>query len=397
MAQEKTLILDKKNKFLKQISSKPGVYLFLTKKKEVLYVGRATFLNKRVSSYFQRQIDPRLEKMVNQAYFLKFISLDNLLEAIILEANLIKKYWPKYNIREKDNRSFIYIIIPKKDFSAPFLARAKELEKISPENAEIFGPYKSLSLVKTALRIIRKIFPYSTCQINSGRPCFDYQIGLCPGACLGIISKEEYQKNIQNIVFLLKGEKKELIRKLKKENPDKIFALQHIEDVALIEKKEEIMIKHPFAKIEGYDISHFSGQETVGAMVSFSNGEPDKKFYRLFKIKNAKNKDDLDCLRETLRRRFGHPEWPFPNLVLVDGGLPQIRTIENLFRELKVQIPLVGISKYQNDKLVFPKGMKKSLKELITTNKNLILKAREESHRFANSYRKRLFEKRLTS
>ncbi|MDD5760577.1 MAG: GIY-YIG nuclease family protein [Candidatus Pacebacteria bacterium] len=396
MSQEKVVILDKKNKFLKQIPSRPGVYLFLTKKKEVLYVGRATFLNKRVLSYFQNRMEPRLEEMVNQAYFLKFIPLNNLLEAIILEANLIKKYWPKYNIREKDNRSFIYIIIPKKDFSAPFLVRAKELEKISPEDTEIFGPYKSLSLVKTALRIIRRIFPYSTCQTNSGRPCFDYQIGLCPGACLGIISKEEYQKNIQNIILLLKGEKKELIKKLKKENPDKIFALQHLEDVALIEGEEKIA-GHPFIKTEGYDISHFSGQETVGAMVSFLNGKPDKKFYRLFKIRKAKGRDDLDCLREVLSRRFKHSEWPFPNLVLIDGGLPQVRTVENLFRELKIQIPLVGISKYQNDKLVFPRGMKKSLKELIATNKSLLLKVREEAHRFANSYRERLFEKKLTA
>lgn len=396
MAQEKILALDKEHKFLKKLPSKPGVYLFLTKKKEVLYVGRATFLNKRVSSYFQKRLEPRLEEMVNKSFYLQFIPTDNLLEAIILEANLIKKYWPKYNIRDKDNRSFVYIVIPQKDFSAPFLARAKELEKISPDKAEIFGPYKSLSLVKTALRIIRKIFPYSTCQINSGRPCFDYQIGLCPGACLGIISKEEYQKNIQNIILLLKGEKKELIKKLKKENPDKIFALQHIEDVALIDQEEK-GFKHPFGRIEGYDISHFSGKETVGAMVSFLNGEPDKKFYRLFKIKNAKNQDDLDCLREVLERRFRHPEWPFPNLVLIDGGLPQVRTVKNLFKELKIQIPLAGISKYQNDKLVFPQGMKKSLKELIATNKSLLLKVRNEAHRFANSYRKKLFKKRIAS
>jgi len=396
MAQEKILALDKEHKFLKKLPSKPGVYLFLTKKKEVLYVGRATFLNKRVSSYFQKRLEPRLEEMVNKSFYLQFIPTDNLLEAIILEANLIKKYWPKYNIRDKDNRSFVYIVIPQKDFSAPFLARAKELEKISPDKAEIFGPYKSLSLVKTALRIIRKIFPYSTCQINSGRPCFDYQIGLCPGACLGIISKEEYQKNIQNIILLLKGEKKELIKKLKKENPDKIFALQHIEDVALIDQEEK-GFKHPFGRIEGYDISHFSGKETVGAMVSFLNGEPDKKFYRLFKIKNAKNQDDLDCLREVLKRRFWHSEWPFPNLVLIDGGLPQVRTVKNLFKELKIQIPLVGISKYQNDKLIFPQGMKKSLKELIATNKSLLLKVRNEAHRFANSYRKKLFKKRIAS
>jgi len=381
---------------LQKISKSSGVYFWLDNREKVLYVGRATNLKNRLSQYFLSNVEPKIKEMVSQAKKIKTIETKTLLEAIILEAKYIKKYWPKYNIRDKDNRSFVYIVIPQKDFSAPFLARAKELEKISPDKAEIFGPYKSLSLVKTALRIIRKIFPYSTCQINSGRPCFDYQIGLCPSACLGIISKEEYQKNIQNIILLLKGEKKELIKKLKKENPDKIFALQHIEDVALIDQEEK-GFQHPFGRIEGYDISHFSGKETVGAMVSFLNGEPDKKFYRLFKIKNAKNQDDLDCLREVLKRRFRHPEWPFPNLVLIDGGLPQVRTVKNLFKELKIQIPLVGISKYQNDKLIFPQGMKKSLKELIATNKSLLLKVRNEAHRFANSYRKKLFKKRIAS
>ncbi|MGB9681198.1 MAG: hypothetical protein ACPLXL_01495, partial [Minisyncoccia bacterium] len=259
---------------------------------------------------------------------------------------------------------------------------------------EVFGPYKSYSLVKTFLRIIRRVFPYSACKINSGKPCFDYQIGLCPGACLGIISKEDYRKNIENMILLLKGEKKRLIQKLKKENPNKILALKHLEDVALI--KEEELKEERFLRIEGYDISHFFGKETVGAMVSFLNGEPDKSFYRLFKIKSSKEKDDLMALEEVLKRRFNHKEWPFPDLVLVDGGLPQVQRAKNVLRELGLEIPIVGISKYQNDKLVFPKGLKKNLKNLIELSKNLLLKVRDEAHRFANKYRKKLLKKKIT-
>jgi len=387
------ILIDKEKNFFKKIPQKPGVYLFLDKNKKVLYVGRATSLEKRVKGYFQKLLDDRLAEMVNNSVYLKIIPTSNVLEAIILEANLIKKFWPKYNIRERDDRSFIYIVIPQKDFSFPIIVRKKELEKMSLLKAEIFGPYKSYSLVKTALRIIRRVFPYSTCKVNSGKPCFDYQIGLCPGACLGIIPKEEYQKNIDNIVLLLKGQKKKLIKKLKKENPDKIFALKHLEDVALI-KKEDIMEKN-FFRIEGYDISHFSGQETVGAMVSFKNGEPDKNFYRLFKIKFSKEKDDLSALEEVLRRRFQHKEWPFPDLIVVDGGLPQINRVQKVFKSMKLSFPFVGISKYQSDKLVFPKKTKKSLKKIIEATKDLLIKVRDEAHRFANSYRKRVFSKKI--
>ncbi|MGE4554781.1 MAG: GIY-YIG nuclease family protein [Candidatus Paceibacterota bacterium] len=388
----KVFSIDKKRNFLEKLPEKPGVYLFLDKEKKVLYVGRATSLKQRVKSYFQKFLEPRLEEMVENASFLKIIPTGNILESIILEANLIKKFWPKYNIRERDDRSFVYIVIPKKDFSYPIIVRKKDLEKFTPLKAEIFGPYKSYSLIKTALRIIRRIFPYSTCKINSGKPCFEYQIGLCPGACLGIISKEEYQKNIDNIILLLKGKKKKLIEKLKKENPDKIFALKHIEDAALI--KEE-PLKKDFLRIEGYDISHFSGGETVGAMVSFKNGEPEKEFYRLFKIKFSKEKDDLSALEEILKRRFKHTEWPFPDLVIIDGGLPQVQRVQKVFEQMEIKIPFVGISKYQNDKLIFPKKTKASLKKMLESSKDLLLKVRDEAHRFANSYRKKLFFKKI--
>jgi len=165
-------------------------------------------LRRRVKNYFDTNLEPRLQEMVSLASKIKYQKTDNLLEAIILEANLIKKYWPKYNIRERDNRSFVYIVIPKQDFTKPMIVRGRELKKFPASKAEIFGPYKSLTTTETALKIIRRIFPYSTCQINSGKPCFDYQIGLCPGACFGAISKEDYQKNIENIILLLKGRKR---------------------------------------------------------------------------------------------------------------------------------------------------------------------------------------------
>jgi excinuclease ABC subunit C len=383
----------------KKLPDKPGVYFFLGKKGTILYIGRATSLKKRVASYFQRFLDPRIKEMVENAAKLKFQKTDTVLESIILEANLIKKHWPKYNIKERDNCSFVYVVIPQKmDFPYPMLFRERELEKLSI-NGKIFGPYQSLGLIKNALRIIRRIFPYSSCKPNSGKACFNYQVGLCPGACVGKISKQEYQKNIKNIILLLEGKKKNLLKKLEKENPDKIKNLEHVRDVALIDNSEiwnlGFRIRNFAQRIEGYDISHLSGKETVGSMVVFSNGEADNTQYRLFKIRGAGN-NDLEALREVILRRFHHREWNFPELVVVDGGRPQVDYVFKTLKEKSLNIPLVGISKLADDKLVFPKDMKKNTRELIQSSKSILLKVRNESHRFAlNFSRKKRYNRNL--
>ncbi|MDD3548745.1 MAG: GIY-YIG nuclease family protein [Candidatus Paceibacterota bacterium] len=378
----------------KKLPLNPGVYLFTDKKGEVLYVGRATSLRRRVLSYFQKDLEPRIAEMVGLAKKIEFRKTDSVLEAIILEANLIKKYWPKYNIKEKDDRSFVYIVFGgDKDFPRPLIIRGREFGNLPPAK-HIFGPYQSLALVKNALRIIRRIFPYSLCKPLSGKPCFDYQIGLCPGACLGEISPQEYKKNIKNITLLLAGRKKQLLKKLKKANPTAFKSLKQIEDASLVSRDEtENDFDSAFYRVEAYDVSHFAGKETVGAMVVFINNQPDKTQYRLFKIKTALPNDDLSALEEMISRRFRHQEWLKPNLLLVDGGLPQVRKVSQTLKKLTIAVPVAGISKYQNDKLIFPSGLDKTLKIAIENLKGTLLKARNEAHRFSNAYRKKLLNR----
>lgn len=380
------------NKFIKQskkFPKTPGVYQFIGKNNEVLYIGRAVNLNRRLLNYFQKQLDPRIVEMVVLAKKIKFIKTANLLEAVILEANLIKKHWPKYNVKDKDDRSFIYVVIPKKEYTRPFLVRGHELQKFPRDAARVFGPYQSLSLVNHAFKIIRRIFPYSTCAINSGKPCFDYQVGLCPGACISAISAKDYQKNINNIILLLSGKKKALFQKLKKDNLEQARALRHIQDVALLERSDlenRESIGGNIRRIEAYDISHLSGKETVGSMVVFDDGRPNKSQYRLFKIKKAPANDDLRSLAEVLERRFNHQEWPWPDLILIDGGKPQIDFVFPILRNRRINIPFLGISKLQNDKLVFPVKTKAAFKNMAEAIKNTLLRAREEAHRFAINF-----------
>lgn len=391
----------------KSLPLSPGVYIWLDKENKPLYVGRATSLRSRVLQYFRKDIDSRIGEMVGLAKKIKYHQTPSVLEAIILEANLIKKYWPKYNVKDKDNRSFVYIVFPKTDFPKPIVVRGRELESFPASTAKIFGPYQSTTLVRNALKVIRRIFPYSTCKPNS-KPCFDYQVGLCPGVCVGAISKEDYneilksrraskkenkfpflltpsdyQKNINNIMMLLRGEKNRLLKKLSKENPAAALALKHFQDVTLITREDFVVGEQKFNRIEGYDISHFAGKEVYGSMVVFTGGKPDKAQYRLFKIRTVGN-NDLDALKEMMERRLRHAEWPKPDLILIDGGKPQVDYIYKVTQQFQVAAPMLGISKLNGDRLVFPAGTKNVFKDLAETIKRTLQGVRDEAHRFAN-------------
>ncbi|HOZ53302.1 MAG TPA: GIY-YIG nuclease family protein [bacterium] len=380
--------MNKLKETIKNIPAKPGIYFWLDGRGEILYVGRATSLKSRLSQYFLSNVDSRIKEMVSIAKRIKTIETPTLLEAIILEAKYIKKYWPKYNIKDRDDRSFIYIIIPKKDFTSPLMIRGKDLIKYSEKDNHIFGPYQSFSLVKNALRIIRRIFPYGTCRPNSGKACFDYQIGLCPGSCLGLINKKDYNKNIKNIILLLQGKKELLLKRLAKENPQQAKSLKHLQDVSLL-GQELSLEKIPFSRIEAYDISHFSGKEAYGSMVVFNSfGQPDNQEYRLFKIKNSFLSDDLRALEEVLDRRFSHPEWKSPDLILIDGGKPQIDFLQSIFKRYKVN-NFVGLSKFSGDEIIFNDRANDNFRKKVLNIKNILLQARDEAHRFANLARKK--------
>ncbi|MCX6736992.1 MAG: GIY-YIG nuclease family protein [Candidatus Parcubacteria bacterium] len=376
---------------IKKIPDKPGIYFFIDSKNKILYIGRAISLKRRLANYFQKNLESRIREMVNLAKTIKFQTTDNLLEAIIYEALAIKKHWPKYNIKDNDDRSFIYIVIDENQkYPKPIIVRSKEADKFlntARKKIHIFGPYQSLYLVKNALQIIRRIFPYSLCKPNS-KPCFDYQIHMCPGICCGQILISDYRRNISHIVMLLNGQKQKLLSKLIKENPEKAKALKHIQDVTLLQKENSLIKIKSFRRLEGYDISHLSGRETFGAMVVFSDFLPDKKSYRLFKIKSAPAHDDLRALAEMVQRRFKHLEWPKPDLILIDGGKPQVQFLSLVLSRLKINIPLVGLSKMDNDRLVFGKNIKKSTEEMILTLYDNLKSLRDEAHRFANRGRK---------
>ncbi|MEX2436927.1 MAG: GIY-YIG nuclease family protein [Candidatus Paceibacterota bacterium] len=420
----------KKEDLYKNIPEVPGVYIMKDKKDSILYIGKAVNLKKRVSSYFKRPHDSRIELMVQKIYKIDYKETPSALEALILESDLIKKNLPPFNIKEKDDKSFLWVKITNKEtFPRVLLARGteKEVEGTS-RKFSWFGPFTNASDIKSALKIIRKIFPYSTHsekdvkepaglprrfaprndnKKTSSRGCTYYQIGLCPGTCIGSISKEDYKKNIRGIKEILKGKRKGLIKRLQREMKQasdslefekaslikkKVFALSHIQDVSLISQPEVGALgsknKKTILRVEGYDISNISGTSSVGSMVVLENDKLNVSQYRKFKINTIKQQDDVGMMKEVLRRRLKHEEWRFPDLILVDGGKGQVNGAREVLEEGGFDWPVIGIAK----------GKKRKKNEFIGkapnwVSENNLIKLRDEAHRFAQKYHKELRKK----
>jgi len=386
------------------IPDSPGVYIFKGNKKDPLYIGKATSLKSRVRSYFDGRIKEsrgeHIENMAMQAKTLEWVETDSVLEALLLEANLIKKYKPRYNTKEKDDKSFNYVVVTKEAYPRVMLMRGKELfspcKKTDHEIKYLFGPFPRGSILKGALKIIRKILPFrDTCLPKRGAPCFNRQINLCPGVCTGEISQKEYAKQIQNIKLLFEGKKKNVINRLTKEMSlaakelrfenaqelkRKIFSLKHIQDVALI--KNDALKAPSGYRIEGYDIAHISGKEAVGSMVVVSDGELDTDEYRKFKIKSFDGVNDTRALKEILARRLEHSQWQLPRLIVVDGGKAQKNAAEKILNEAGIAVPVVSVVKDERHR---PKGIL-GRKDIASKYEKEILLANTEAHRFAVKY-----------
>jgi len=392
---------------IKKIPNKPGVYFFLVGR-QVVYIGKATSLRDRVKSYFSGPIEKtrglRIKAMVDEVTRVDFKETESVLEALLLESALIKKHGPKYNVRERDDKSHYHVVITSEDFPRVLLVRNRDLStSIDPEMIKkSFGPFPSSVQIKEALRLIRKIFPYrDKCQPGQNKPCFNYQIGLCPGVCLGVISRSDYQKNIRHLILFLQGRKKYLITKLETEMKravakknfeqageyrNQIFALRHIQDVSLI-KGENLNVETGF-RIEAFDIAHLSGRDTVGVMTVLLGGDLAKDQYRRFIMKGsqAKTINDTANLAELLARRFRHQEWSWPDLIVLDGGKPQLNTAKKFLEKISLSIPAVAVTKDENHRPKDIIGDKKMIKKY----QDLILLANFESHRFAiNFHQKR--------
>lgn len=420
----------------------PGVYLMKNAAGDVIYVGKATSLKRRVSSYFQKtrnsELGTRIGQMVGEIHTIDYIVKPTVIEALILEANLIKYYFPPYNVKDKDNKSFLYLVITKEDFPKPLLIRGTELgDDASKRYKAVFGPYTSPRALRAALDLIRKAIPWSTCESpkskacpersrrvesrKSGiaarrapRACFYYHLKLCPGVCIGAISKKDYGKIIRALIMFFEGKKNDLLKQFKKEMKtaakakefetaadlrNRIYFLEHIQDVAILKREDEDVDKiregeapvNLFGRIEGYDISNISGTSSVASMVVFENGAPAKAEYRKFRIKTVSGSNDVASMKETLVRRFRNP-WRKPDLILIDGGWPQVNAAKAVVQHFELGIPVVGLAKgpeRKKDELICDEN-NLEICALCEKHKYLLVAVRDEAHRFAIIYHRKV-------
>ncbi len=505
---------------LTKIPHEPGCYIYKDSKDNIIYVGKALDLRKRVSSYLNRNTDPKTKMLVSQIKDVDFIVTDNEKEALILENNLIKKHQPKYNINLKDAKRYAYIQVTDEKFARLLLAR-KRIDK-----GRFYGPFVSAAERDYVLELLRKIFSIRTCKRMPKKACLRHHIGLCHAPCIGKISTEEYDKKMKKVEMVLKGNTKELIflldsemkeysRKKMFENAarlrDQISALEHLsekqamersrrydEDIVsyivregkaylmlfnvrqgvllnknefvfdymndffedfllqyyesnkdrkqviipydispgleqfLLEKKIEIVIPKQGVKkkllllvdkniesaffgredllkdvqkklklekanvIECFDVSHLSGSSTVGSMVQFRNGMPDKSNYRRFRIKTVSGIDDFSAIKEIVYRRYARlkkENKDMPDLVIIDGGKGQLKSALSALESAGVKIPVISIAKREEEiyfpGLSYPLRLKEKDKVLL-----FIRSVRDEAHRFAIKYQRMLQDKK---
>jgi len=382
------------------IPDKPGVYFFL-KGKEILYIGKATSLGDRVKSYFDKDLietrGPIVLDMVFKADKIKWQTADSMLEALILEAELIKKHQPKYNTKEKSDKSFNYVCITKEKLPKVIIVRGKNV-KHQMFN-KIFGPYTNSSQLKEAMKIIRPIFPFLD-EKSKNYYKFYKQVDLVPdiSSTNGI---KKYKNDIKNLELFFEGKKKRILENLQKEMKKyakqrefekagevkrQIFALQHINDVALITSDTKISLPISSLRIEAYDIAHMSGKNIVGVMTVIENREVAKHQYRKFKIKTQSGTNDTGALKEVLERRLAHPEWPFPAFIVVDGGIAQINTAKAILAKMGPKIDVISVLKDERHK---PKNIIGD-KNIVSKYKREILLINSEAHRFAINYHKNM-------
>lgn len=408
--------MDVKSK-IKQLPLTSGVYLMKNARGKILYVGKALSLRKRVQSYFRAtKTFSKTDLLVKEIRDIECIETHSEAGALILEASLIKRYRPKYNIELRDDKSYPFIEITGEKFPRIAVVRPR---KKNPRSV-YFGPYVGASLVREALHIIRRIFPFRTCDPFPPKACLDYDIGLCDAPCTGNISRRDYRRNIRHVRLILEGKKDRLLKDLKREMQqlsraqrfeaagvirDQLQALSALysgtPDINFYKEAEQLkqLLHLPRApeRIEAFDISTMMGEHSVGSMVSFFNGKPDKRNYRRFRIKQVAGIDDFQMIAEVVGRRYRRLKEEgaaFPDLIVIDGGKGQLSAASTALAALDVNIPLMALAKRQEE-IFLPKKRGPVILPSSSLGLRLLQRVRDEAHRFAVSYHRHLRTKNV--
>ena len=412
---------------LSALPKEPGVYK-LSSKKEVLYIGKASNLRRRVLSHFTRPTSRDL-LFIEKVSRVGYQNTPSDIEALLLESALIKRELPRYNVMWRDDKKYFYVGLTKEKLPRVFLTHQPHSEK----DTEYLGPFVDGRALKLTLRLLRSVFPYYTRTPHPALPCASCHLGLCPGPAPNAAA---YKKNLKRLKSVLQGKRGTVLSRIKREMKeaskkklferagtlrDQALALERIASHGRIigvpsesfpesafspseELQQLLGVGKKVSLIEAYDISNIQGVEATGSLVLFRDGKPEKSGYRKFRMRLTGKPNDVAMIEELISRRLRHPEWRLPDLMLIDGGKGQLgaalRALERLRdgsweQYSKQGLPAVVALAKQHNELFLP-GKKKPvlLKDVSPGVRNLLMRARDEAHRFAISYHRKLMGKR---
>jgi len=433
----------------RSLPAEPGCYLMKDHKGVVLYVGKASCLPDRVASYFVPSADlgPKKQPLLDVVHDFETLVCEGEWEALLTENRLIKDIRPRFNARLVDDKTFPYLVITRnEDFPRVFVTRnpsGRDERGEVPEHmrgAKTFGPFTNAGALREAVQILQRVFKFRTCKLDivEGdeknryfRPCLLYAIGQCTAPCADKVGREEYRADIDRFTRFLGSKRSVMLREMKQEMEefsrqldfekaaavrDQIAAIQKLDDrgdmkagwqpeseIGYVEPEKALKslqrtlgLEAPPRCIEGIDIAHLQGDETVGSKVCFVDGRPFKNEYRRYRIRSAEN-DDYMSIREVVSRRYreaGQGQELYPDVVLIDGGLGQLHAALEAVGDMTVKPPMI-ISLAKKEELIYTQERSEPIR---LGRENLGLKLcqsiRDEAHRFAQHYHHILRRKR---
>jgi excinuclease ABC subunit C len=417
----------------------PGVYLMKDGGGNVIYIGKAKNLRSRASSYFSKEApnDARIRDWIGFIRDVDFIETADPIAAIFTEARMIKDIRPKFNKDLRDDKTFPYLQIRTREE----FPRVEITRKPRRKGVRLYGPFTHTRSLRVAIDVLQRLFQFRTCSLDIKssekkwkwfRPCLLHSIRRCTAPCNLRVSREDYRRQVKKLIFVLEGKKDRLIKRMEREMAaasedlnfekarrirDEIASLQKLElrgdvdkdvqpEVFPIDPKKGLIglrkilgLPQTPRTIEGMDIAHLSGQDTVASLVSFLDGLPFKPGYRRFKIKSVEGVDDFASMREVVTRRFrrlAEEDEVFPDILVIDGGKGQLNAAVEAFKSLGIEPPtLISLAKKEEE--IFRPGDAESIK--LTRHSaalRLLQYVRDEAHRFAQHYHHMLRRKRLT-
>lgn len=414
---------------VKTFPTTPGVYLMKDVRGRVIYIGKAVNLRSRASSYFTKPalIDIRTRDLVPEICDLDFITTDSEVDALLLEARLVKDVQPRFNTELKDDKTFPYLQISIRE---PF-PRVEFTRKPRPRGTKLFGPFTNARKLRGAIAVLQQIFRFRNCSLDIRpdeerwrwfRPCLLASIQQCTAPCNLRITKEDYRRDIRRLILFLEGKKDSLFTELRQEMAaaarelkfekaarlrDQITALENLNlrgdlrehaqpEVFQIDPKRGVRglqkifeLSQPPRRIEGMDIAHLQGGETVASCVQFIDGLPFKPGYKRFKIRTVDGVDDFASMREVVSRRFRRLQQegePFPDLLLIDGGKGQLSSAMAAFEGTGIQPPFVISLAKREEEVFLPGQTEPKLLSRHSFALRLLQYVRDEAHRFAQQY-----------